>query len=541
MRVDRRQVAALLRLAWRLDLRSQGAIRSHGRRRLPYPFLVTLGFYLFLGVSLGAGLGGAGIPLRIFATCMYAAAGILVAGNILLEYQEILFAPADGDVLFWRPIESRTLFVAKLLHLLGYVSLLSLALLAAPAVFAALGADRLGVLGAFAVAGFGSNLLVAAATILLYAALLRRTAPERFQDVLAYAQLGFMILLFVGYQGLPPIVQRMQQGGMLPGAWLAALPPRWFAALPEAAALGWSPGRLGLAALGILSLGAAGGLAVGRLAPRYEETVERAVSSSPAGPGRRSLAARLQSLAGGIVAREPVRRAGYDFLLANLQGDRKTKVALLSSVALPLAFLAYAFLSGRSQDPYAAAGAAPVQEQVPLYSAVYMLAMLGVSLVRLLPQSSHWRAGWIFHAAPLRRFDMFYSGVLWGLAYGILLPCISAMALALLVAWRDPLHVAAHLAPPVGVCLVVVAIPAFFGVEPPFSCEPQRHGRAAEIVLGLVVTTPVWIVGIAHFLLRRHPGLLIAAGVLLVLVAAALWRLASARLRGALLRRAFDA
>lgn len=543
MRIRWRQVATLLRVAMRMDLRSQGTLRTHGRRRLPYPFFLTLGFYLILSISMSAGLAAAGAPTYLFATAIFAAAGVLVIGNIILEYQEILLAPADGDVLFWRPIDSRTLFVGKLLHLLVYVFLLGLPLLVVPAMIAAGMAHRFSVFWAFGAAGVASNLMAAAVTILLYALLLRRVSAERFQDVLAYAQLAFMMVLFLGYQSLTPILQRLRLGeGQPERLFLLALPARWFAALPEAASTSWSATTIGLFAGGTMALGAVGWFAVGRLAPRYEDAIVQVQSASP-GRAPRSVSARLQSVVARSMSRNPLRRAGFDFLLANLQGDRKIKVTLLSSVALPLAFLAYAFLSGETSDPYARPAAASASPTGPfhLYFAVYMMGMLAVSLIRVVPRSGSWRAGWLFYAAPLRRFDDFYSGVLWGLFYGILLPCASVIAMALLFAWRDPMHVAAHIAPPVGVCLLVFPISALFGVDPPFSCEPQRHARFSEFIVSLLITLPVWVVGVAHYLLRQRPGLLVGVGAAFTLVAVLVWRIASLRLRGALLSRPFDA
>jgi hypothetical protein len=342
---------------------------------------------------------------------------------------------------------------------------------------------------------------------------------------------------------------------------LRFVPSAWFASLPNLVANGAEPAMLGLFALGLLVLAITGAYALQRLAPVYEEAIARvgAVSAPAEKPESRSR--RLQDLFARVVVRHPMACTGFEFFLANLRGDRRVKIALLPNVGLPLALLLYAFATGETRDPYARdtrpqtsiAAPAPGPEGPAehtathrsarpdrLYAPVYVLALLGAAMSRMISTSASWKAAWIFHIAPLRRFDRFYSGVLWGVVYGLMLPAVILLGLSLLLAWHDPLHVSAHLALPFGLALLVFAFSSSIDPAPPFSRESRPHARTGEIVLSMLLAIPTVIVGIVHYRMRQHPLQLVLVGALMIGVALCAWMLAGRRIRNAIGKHPFE-
>jgi hypothetical protein len=104
----------------------------------------------------------------------------------------------------------------------------------------------------------------------------------------------------------------------------------------------------------------------------------------------------------------------------------------------------------------------------------------------------------MFFAAPLRRYDQFYSGILWGVFVALLLPCLVVVSGVLLVVVRGPLHVAAHLAAAVGFALLSLPLAHLVAFIPPFTEEPVRHARSRELVYSFIVLG-------ADDSRRRHP------------------------------------
>jgi len=541
-----RQLLAILRVSLQVDFRSRsplGRRRSRGARA----FLFSLLFYFFAGGVLAFGSTG-DLPPELRIAGLLGVAATYMAFNILVEYHQIVLAPADADILYWRPIPSGILFAARVLHVLLYVCILSAALLALPALVVALDspAGFVPVWLAFAIAGFLNAAAATALTVLAYALLLRYVPWERFQDALSTLQVVLGVVILLGYQALGPVLEHLRTDGAAHGAgWLVCLPAAWFAAFP--ARVGWGAGAAPLGHLGLgmalVLLSGAGALRV--LGPSYSLRLA-ALATAPAA---RAAGARpdrleprvplLQRIFAACVARQPLCRSGFDFFLANLRGEQRVKAALLPFVATPVAMVLFALVRGQAADPYAAAASAS-PSALPLYAGAYLLAIFALAAARSLQATPSWRAAWVFFAAPVRRFDLFYSGLLWGVVFGLLLPAVALLAAVLFVTWRDAFHVLAHLAPPTG--LAVVALPLMLRLDPqvPFAREPVRHERSRDLLQSLALLIPVGLVAWAHHACRGHPGTLVLIGSVLCILGAGCWLAVRASLRLLPHRRAFD-
>lgn len=562
MSAAQRQVGILLRNALRMDFRTRATGGRERRWRAAQPFAIGLFFYIVVGVVLATSLSQPGIALHAQATLVYAVAGMLVILNLLVEYQEILLAPTDAEVLGWRPIASRTLYAARVLHVCLYVGLLSLALVGVPAVV--LGgfgpAGGFGTSVAFLVGGFLNSMFATAVVLLVYGLLLRRLSADRFQDVLGNVQLLFMVAMVLGYQLLTPQILGAalgQRSGAL--SWLLLMPPAWFAALPSLVGAASGSHHGPALAAGLAAFALVWAYAARRLAPGYQAQIEgvRAASGDTAATPARLPA--WQRVAGAWLGSQPLRRLGFDFFLAHLRGDRKIRIALMPLIAMPIGFVIAAVVLGGGADPYAAvprgsaggwmSGAAEsaaardasFRAQWLLFWSVYMIASLATSIGRSLSRCNDWRAAWVFHAAPLRRYDQFYVGVMWGVVGGLLLPSVALVGLMLLVIWHDPVHVAAHLALPIGLSLFTFPLSHLVDFAPPFSQEPQRGARSREVVVSLLAFLPLMAVAGLHYVLRGRPWLLICLGLALGVVAILSASLFARRLRTIFLRLTFDA
>jgi hypothetical protein len=529
-----RQLWTLWRNALRLDLRPR--VAAHGGLGQVAPLVLNLGFHLLTGLLIARTVHAAGMPIAAAAAVCYVVAGALVFMHLIVE-SDLLVAPLDGDVLYWRPISARTLFLARALHVLTYVGILSFAQAVVPAVVLAAGAPRAAwVFVSVIAAGWLNAIWVTAVALLLHAAVLRRLTTEKLHDLLTAFQLVFMIAFVAAYQLVTPELLRPVSDWMGGGwrSWL--LPAVWFGALPGLVRDGWDSGLAGRAAAGAVALGVAVAFAIGRLAPRYESTLA-ALGGAAGGPARASRLARGLDALGAYVGGPPLRRAGFDFLLAQLRGDRRTRAALWLSMGLPLGALIAAVVGSRGVNPYGpeARGlpAAWQGDQLPLalFMSAYLACLSLLGVAQGLARSTHWRGAWVFHAAPIRRYEEFCLGLGVAVAASTLVPVFAIQAALLLAVWRQPLAVLMHLAPPFGLAVVSLAASPLFGFEPPFSREPMRHERAADIVLVFASMLPIAAVALGHWAIRDHTWVPIAGGAALAALAPAAWMLSRRRIR----------
>ena len=543
--IARRQLRTLVANAVRLDLRPRSA-SGEGRWTRIAPLAVNLAFHFLTGFAIAQVTRDAGLPLATSALFVYLVSGTLVFMHLVAESDQ-LTAPLDGDILYWRPIAARTLFAARALHILVYVLVLSSVQLLLPSLLLAWDAPRAGLtFGTLFAAGTLHVVWVTAVAILLHGAILRRLAAEKLHAVLTAFQLAFAVLFMAGSQLLAPQLLATA-GSPHERGWAWLLPPAWFAAWPALVREGGSALQSARAALGVVALGAGVAFALARLAPRYEAAVVR-LRDAEGRVARRNWIGRALDDTATRVGGLPLRRAGFEFLLAQLRGDRRTRESLWTLMGIPLGILVAAVVAGGAGDPYrfAGDGAGAVAwgaENGPrlLFTSTYLVAWTMLGLGRSLGRSAHWRGAWVFHAAPIRRYDEFCLGIGFAVAIATLLPVFALQAAVLLSAWRDPLHVVMHLAPPLGLALVALAAAPLIGFAPPFTREVARLERGADFVLMLAAMLPITALAFVHWSFRDRIWMPLAGGAALVAVAPLMWALSRRRIRNCFRNRVFSA
>jgi hypothetical protein len=498
----------MLRTMLRLDLRSRAPLGGGRKSRRGNGLVLALGFYLLIGTITGFASDIAGVSAAVRLTLLLTVVAIYLFLSILSEYQQILLAPEDGDVLYWRPIHSRTLFVARSLHIFLYVNLLSAALLCTPSLMVALEApgNLVATWVAFVIAGAGNAALATGVTVLLYSVLLRHVPTARLQDALTWFQVLTSVLIFMGYQALSPLLERIVASSS--GTRLVHfLPTRWFAALPEMVGRGMSVEALMALGLGVVGTGVILFVAVQHLAPQYQT----ALAANAAAMANRAVSHRThshnvwrtaatrrwrafpESLGRGVM-RSSAGKAGFDFFVAMFRGDARLKNMLLPMAALPFGILVFGVFQGSLVDPYAT-GVESVasgdqwgagKETRLVFLAAYSLVVVALTLSRSLSISASWKAGWVFYASPLADFARFYRGFIWGAFATLIVPTTLILVGLLLFVWRNPLQVLVHLSLPCGLLCMSLSLALWSRPEPPFAREAMRHDHLGQWFHGLL-------------------------------------------------------
>ena len=558
-----RQLWTLLRTMIRIDFRSRSPLGGGRKSRRGNGLVIALLFYLAIGAVLGVSTDLEGVGADVRLTLLLTVVGVYLIFGILAEYQQILLSPEDGDILYWRPIPSRTLFVARSLHIFLYVNLLSAAMLSFPSLLVALEAPGNLIVTwlAFVVAGTCNAALVTGFTVLLYSFLLRHVPKARLQDILVWFQVLTSIFVFLGYQALGPLLARTVSvaGGT---SWVRYLPSRWFAALPEMAGWGISGEALVSLGIGIIATVAVVLVALQHLAPQYQSALA-AQASSASSPsvsvGTHPQTGKQQHVVvwwqrwvpqvlGRWLMRGSTEKAGFDFFVAMFQGDAKLKTSLLPLAVMPVGFLLFGVIQGGLADPYAIGFESSVSSD-PLvakqamrmpFMAAYLLVLVALMLCRSLSISASWKAGWVFYASPMAHFERFHRGVVGGAIAVLVIPTICLLIALLWIQWRDLLHVVVHLSLPVGLICLVLPITMWLSPEPPFSRQAVRHDRVGQWLHGVLPMFPLFLVGVIHYQQRDNAGILLLVGSLLVVMGSFLWWVVRRRVRATLHTQTFD-
>jgi hypothetical protein len=523
-RVDGRQVAALIKAAVKCDLRTS---RAGYRSRRVSPFVLSLVVYAMMGTFLSLALLASRDPFMISLFTLSAALFMTVL-SIVMDYGIVVVSPEDYDVIAFRPVSSRTYFWAKMGNLLFYTGA-TVAALAGPT--AVIGSFTLpgGVL--FGIAYFALALLACAAAaafvVFAYAAALRVVSYGRLTSAMTYVHAGATVVLTLGYVFLPQFIGRDASALTVQrGAWMYWAPPAWFAGGAELLSGAGVRGDGTMLALALLSSAVAFAAASRTVSLDYSRRISELAAQAPpteTGRGRMALAAAWISGLGLRLCRNDVERAGFDLMRAYMTRDRKLRSRVYPAFGLPLAAYLYGVLSGSFGAPKPGVERMDVLTILGLYC-----VFVSFFFTSAMGMSEHWRAAWVFHAAPIERRPGLLVGARKFVLSAYILPFLGVLfaLLALVMPLRAmaPYWALVALSSLLGFALLSLGAP-----HHPLSQSVERTSRTAQVGLIVVFGGLVVVIAVARRVMMETPGA--AAIVLAAFAAAALAAEAALRVR----------
>jgi len=516
LEIDYAQWRALSLASLKLDFRVGGmrGVLGHDDRGRPSGQLISVViFYVFTGIFLA---GFAIMNKNVFLTSTLLSAYIMfmIGSIVLVEYNSVVVSPDDYEILGYRPISSRTFFMARLTNVFFYVGVMTaaMALLPIGAYFFTLGFRPLlglAALAAFFTAGFSVALFM----IVLYAAMLSYVHPNRLRRVLSYIQLGTSFVIFGSYALMPRIVGNDRlTAGLIPEdkPWLLLLPPAWYAsylrlAIGEIRVTTWAPALASLVVVGVLLVYAVGNLSLdysrrlGALRARTEETGSR----------RESL--RTRSIGFFFSAEEP--RAVALLIRSQFRYDQKFRLSVLGILPLTVFYLFMALSSGPIPDPFLA-GIKGFGNSVLVYLAVLLFPLM---LQTNLRNSDHFQASWIFFASPMQRDRLVLAAKNFVVVY-FLLPYLLLIGILFCYFYAALWHAGVQLLVLALVAHIVLQIAVFVSPEVPFSRPVKKGERSARMILIMMIMPIVSLGLLSGIFLLVYPSRLLTAVLLVVLV-----------------------
>ncbi|MBK8089555.1 MAG: hypothetical protein IPK31_17415 [Chitinophagaceae bacterium] len=168
------------------------------------PLLMTLIIYAFFGLFIG---------IMVFTLDSLVLNMVFVHGYVLFmmamtmitDFSSVLLDTTDNQIILPKPVNSKTLFVARLVHILVYLLQFTIALAIFPIIFIFI---KFGILTG--IACIGTILLTVAfavfITFLLYALILRFSNEQKIKDIVGYFQIFMTIFFAVGFQVIPRLI-----------------------------------------------------------------------------------------------------------------------------------------------------------------------------------------------------------------------------------------------------------------------------------------------------------------------------------------------
>ena len=125
----------------------------------------------------------------------------MIMTSMISEFSSVLLDVRDKSILSTKPITVKTVNAAKFMHILIYLTYLTIALTAIPLV---VGIFMQGIVF-FILTVFELvliNIFVVVLTAILYIVILQFFDGEKLKDLINYVQIGLSLVLMIGYQFL---------------------------------------------------------------------------------------------------------------------------------------------------------------------------------------------------------------------------------------------------------------------------------------------------------------------------------------------------
>jgi hypothetical protein len=508
--------ASQLRVLLVAILKSRTRTRTRfGRTGRPRGLIFQVAIYTVMG-GLAGMIAFLGVDLFSYELVMIGLTLFVSGLSMVAESGELLFGANEFDVLGHRPVGARTLLLARALALFALTALMGVSLNLGPL---ACGLWIAGVHPWYPLVHLVTVLLLSlfcsASVVFAYALLTRLVGHERFEGLASWLQLAVTVILILGYQVIPRLVDRTHGFHVpLETPWLALFPPAWFASFASLAAGSFADRDLArllpMAAAGFVVTAALAMLAIARLANDYVRRLstlaERSARvSGPAAPAPASGLAgarpeRSPARGGGPHARsagerpgfasgwlsmwmpDPVERASFRLVAAYMRRDRDLRMRLYPSLASYLAFPIIALIDPR------------VGSFAPALTVV-MASLLPASALWTLKTSSQYLAADIFRYAPIAGTAALFHGARKAVLLFLTAPVLAVSSLLLGIAVRDRTWLLA-VVPAIVLLPTLSLIEGVPGAFIPLSLAPVA-GRQGAIQIALYFGTAVLVGGLS--------------------------------------------
>ncbi|MFO0379928.1 MAG: hypothetical protein ACK50M_15950 [Cyclobacteriaceae bacterium] len=508
--VDYEQMRSILETKLLMDNRRQSTVFArNSSEENNYAFLLTLSAFFLLGAFGGLLVGF--LPAFWGFTIYFGMALAMMALTLIADFSSILLDTSDNTILVPRPISSRTLWFARVLHILLYIVQISLALLVVPLIVALFRFGPL-VAAGLVIAHVLTTILAVSLTHVLYQLIMRFTTEERMKNFINYFQILMAILLMGSYQLLPRLIDFENLEANTPAlqVWHVFVPPFWMAGLVDAfLAEPITRFHLIMAALAVVVPAALwwathqlSRVFVSKLADLGNPTV--ASTTSNKGGETRGLFFSPWLTAKGI------ERGAYEFTFRMLLRDRKLKLKIYPSIG-------YMFVVGFILT-YRAIDFGNWQEDI-LQSRIYLVPIyLTFTILQTafleIRFTDEFKSAWVFASAPLRDPGPILMGAWKAVLIRFFVPYYLIISLALPLA-LGPAAIPDLLFGLITNLFMFAAVAAIYDKHLPFSQPPSVRQQGGHAAYGILMIFILALVGVGHYFLGKSPPVLLAAGLLL--------------------------
>jgi len=491
----------ILHIKLTMDERKVPTIFNQNKKDQKNSYFKSLWIYALYGLVLIFFMGF-GHNYQFQMSIAYGMIIFIIMTTLISDFSSVLLDVRDRSILSTKPITAKTINAAKILHILIYLTYLTVALTAIPLIVSLFKQGivffLLTVLELILI-----NIFIVVLTSILYIVILRFFDGEKLKDIINYVQIGLSLVLMIGYQVLIRSFEFVNFDIVVTFKWWSIfILPMWFAA-PYELILNSNTSLFTIICtiFSVIVPLIAIGLYV-KLMPTFERNLQKLLSTSKAKQEKRS---RLKDYILTLLCRTSEERTFYRFasLMMKQERDFKLKVypALGFSFIIPFIFI---FNSFRDEN---------VDFSTSLsYLTIYFSMLIIPSAVVMLGHSAKYKAAWIYKVFPIKDYTYLQKGSLKAFLLKLYIPLYIVLSISFCFIYGQRI-IPDLLTVLIASCLYTVICYIGFGNKMPFSKPFDEMGDGHTWKTLLLLIPLAILVGLHYFFATR-----IAYGIVLYLV-----------------------
>ena len=465
-----------------------------------YGYIKSLWIYVLISLIF-IPLMGFGDNYLFQMSITYAMIIFMIMTSMISDFSTVLLDVRDRTILSTKPITVKTINAAKFMHILIYLTYLTIALTAIPLLFSLY---KQGIFF-FMIMVFELvliNVFVVVLTAILYMIILRFFDGEKLKDMINYVQIGLSLVLMIGYQFLIRSFEFVDLNIAMEFHWWSVfLIPMWFAA-PYELLLNGDRSLLTIvfSVLAIIMPIISLWLYI-KLIPTFERNLQKLLSTSKS---KKEKTNRLKEFLLKLLCQTGEERAFYRFASLMMKQEREFKLKVYPSLGfafvIPFIFMINLF---RFED---------VDYSVSRgYLNIYFSMLIIPTAVFMLGHSGKYKAAWIYKIFPLKDYTDLKKGSLKAFLIKLYIPLYVVLSVVFCLIYGIRI-IPDLLAVLVASCLYTVICYISYGSKIPFT-KPYDEIGDAHGWIALVLFIPIAIVAGIHYFMATQ----LAYGVLIYL------------------------
>lgn len=374
--------------------------------------------YLLMGVML--------IPLMMLTgnymlkmSLVFGVVMFMITTTLISDFSSVMLDLRDKNILFSKPVNRRTLNMAKSIHILVYLFSVTLTL-TGPSMIVCLFNKGILFFLLYAAEIILMDCFILVITALLYLLIMKVFDGEKLKDIINYVQIILTIGITVGYQLITRLFDIVELStSFKPAWWQYLISPVWFAAPFEMLFGGARESHFVVLTVLALVIPLLLIAAYVKLMPLFEKSLQKLSEQGTAGEGKGRLVGWLTR----VTCRNPVEGMFFRFSWSMMKNERDFKLKVYPVIGYSIVF-PFIFIFGVLWD-----GNFSSIKDSKTYLMIYFGAMLLQTVILMLRYSASYKGAWIYKLIPLPDTAPIYRGMLKAALVRLLLPLFTIEAI----------------------------------------------------------------------------------------------------------------